>query len=82
MKKVLDYILKKLPDHQAPIRELFEKNEDFRTLCEDYLTTAEGLNECRNKSLQDIEMENEFALTYLELEKEIIFKLGSYNDKQ
>ena len=77
MKNDLDYVLEKLPDHRGTITELYESNDDFRTLCEDYLTTAKGLEESRNKSIRDREMENEYAHTYLELEREIIYMLGS-----
>ena len=81
MKKDLDYILKKLPDHKESINLLYETNDDFRTLCEDYLTTAKGLEEYRNKSMEDRELETEFAQTYLELEREIIFRLGNFSSQ-
>lgn len=77
MKKVLDYILEKLPDHRNTITELYESNDDFRTLCEDYLTTAKGLEESRNNSIRGRDLENEYAHTYLELEREIIYMLGN-----
>jgi hypothetical protein len=77
MKNVLEYILEKLPDHRNTITELYEVNDDFRTLCEDYVTTAKGLEESRNNSIRDRELENEFAHTYLELEREIIYMLGN-----
>jgi hypothetical protein len=77
MKNVLDYVLEKLPDHRGTITELYERNDDFRTLCEDYLITAKGLEESRNNSIRDRELENEYAHTYLELEREIIYMLGN-----
>jgi len=79
MKKNLDYVLEKLPDHRGSITELYETNDDFKTLVEDYLTTAQGLENCRKKSIQDRELENEFAHTYLELEREIIYMVGNYS---
>jgi hypothetical protein len=79
MKNDLDYILRKLPDYRQSITELYETNDDFRTLCEDYLTTAKGLEEYRNKSMEDRELEAEFAQTYLELEREIIYRLGNFS---
>jgi hypothetical protein len=77
MKNVLDYVLEKLPDHRDTIKELYEKNDDFKTLCEDYLTTAKGLEESRNHSIQGRELENEYAQTFVELEREIIYMLGN-----
>ena len=75
MRKALDYILTKLPDHSAEIIELYNKDEDFRILCEDYLASGQALEECRLNVIKDKEFENEFLQVYLELEKEIIHLL-------
>ncbi|HEY6504465.1 MAG TPA: hypothetical protein VIZ28_10865 [Chitinophagaceae bacterium] len=77
MRKALDYILKKLPDHSAEIIDLYNRDDDFRILCEDYLTSVQALEECRVNTIKDKELENEFSLVYLELEKEIVHLLNS-----
>ncbi len=77
MRKGLDYILKKLPAHSAEIIELYNKDVDFRILCEDYLASGQALEECRLNVIKDKEFENEFLELYLELEKEISHLLGT-----
>ena len=72
MRKVLEYILLKFPDHRYKIIDLYHKDEDFRLLCEDYLSSIQALEKCREHVFKDREFENEFLEVNLELEKEII----------
>jgi len=72
MRKALDFILSKFPDHRTKIIELYNTDEDFRILCEDYLTSIETLKECRENVIKDREFQNEFLQVNLDLEKEII----------
>lgn len=71
MRKALDYILVRLPDHSAKIMELYNRDEDFRILCEDYLASARALEEFRQNVIKDREFERDFLDIHLELEKEI-----------
>ena len=75
MRKAFDYILSKFPDHRTKIIELYNKDEDFRILCEDFLTSIETLEDCRQNVIKDREFENEFLHVNLDLEKEIIHLL-------
>ena len=72
MRKAFDHILSKFPDHRAKIIELYNRDEDFRILCDDYLTSVQTIEEYRLKTLSDREYESEFLRIYLDLEKEII----------
>ena len=81
MTKELVYILGKFPDHSDKIIDLYNKDEDFRILCEDYLTSVQALEECRLNVIKDREFENEFSQVYVELEKEIIHLLETYQQK-
>ncbi len=71
MRKALDHVLGILPDRSAKIIELYNRDEDFRILCEDYLATTQALEETRKNVIKDKEIENEFLEVHLELEKEI-----------
>jgi hypothetical protein len=73
--KALEYMLAKYPDHNAKIIDLYSKDEDFRILCEDYLTIAQSIEKCRLNVIKDKEYKNEFVQVYLDLEKEIIHLL-------
>jgi len=71
MVKSLAYIVGKFPDHKSMIIDLYARDEDFRTLCEDYLASARMLEEYRQNTIKDRKFENDFSQIYVELEKEI-----------
>ena len=72
MRKAFEFILSKFPGHRDKIIELYNKDEDFRILCEDYLTSVQTIEECRQKVMEDRGVENEFLQLNFDLEKEII----------
>ena len=53
--KALEYVLAKYPDHGAKLIDLYNKDEDFRTLCEDYLNIAQTIEKFRRSELKDKE---------------------------
>ncbi len=71
MRRSLDNILSKFPSHRTRIIDLYNWNEDFRILCEDYMTTEELAEETKLKHPQNPAIENEFLQLNKELEKEI-----------
>jgi len=71
MDKALEYILNKYPEQSALIIDLYRKDEDFRTLCEDYLDNEESLGAYKLNVAKDIELESELLQLNLDLEKEI-----------
>ncbi len=71
MTKALEYILAKFPDHGAKIIELFDKDEDFRILCDDYLTSMRTVEQFRTGIQKGNPFESEFMDLHHELEKEI-----------
>ena len=79
MRKALEFIVSKFPDYRAKIIELYNKDEDFRILCEDYMSSTMTLKECRQNMIDDKEFENEFLQVNIDLEKEIIHLLEKYN---
>ena len=76
MIKAYEFILSKFPDHRAKIMELYNQQEDFRTLCIDFLNTVQSLEECRKNAINDKEIEIEFSQLFVDLEREIIRLLG------
>jgi hypothetical protein len=73
--KALEYVVAKYPDQGAKLIELYHKDEDFRTLCEDYLNIAHKIEKYRRELIKNKEYKNEFVQVYLDLEKEIIHLL-------
>ena len=81
MTKELVYILGKFPDHGDKIIDLYNKDEDFRILCEDYITSIQAAEERRLNAIMDRKIEREFLHVNVELEKEIIHLLETYQQK-
>lgn len=81
MTKVLEYIIGKFPDQSSKIIDLYSRNEDFRILCEDYMTSMYEVEERRLNVIKNREVEQEFLKVYMELEKEIIHVLNAYEQK-
>ena len=42
------------------IIDLYNKDEDFRILCDDYTASAQAVEQCRLSDVKDKEFENEF----------------------
>lgn len=82
MRKAFEYILTRFPEYRAKIIDLYNKDEDFRILCDDYLGSADALEECRKNVIKDKEFENEYSEVHLELEKEIIHLLEMNQNKK
>jgi hypothetical protein len=72
MEKALEYIVNKFPDQATSTIDLYCIDEDFRVLCEDYLTSIQTIEASRLKVLTDRLVENEYIQVALELEKEIL----------
>lgn len=68
----LNNLLNKFPDHRQKIIELYNRDEDFRTLCEDFLTGTLALEQGRRNTIKDSELETEFLHVYVDLEKEVM----------
>jgi len=77
MGKSLEYIVEKFPDHRTTIIHLYNKDGDFRTLYEDYLTSALMLEKYRQYAIKDKRAENVYSELYVELEEEIIHLLST-----
>jgi hypothetical protein len=75
MRKALDHILGKWPALRAKIIELYNSDDDFRILCEDYLTSSETIEDFRQKKIKNCDFENEFIQVNQELEKEVLHLL-------
>jgi hypothetical protein len=81
MTKEFVYVLGKFPDHRDKIIDLYNKDEDFRTLCEDYVTSIQAAEERRLNAIKDRKIEREFLHVNMELEKEIIRLLETYQQR-
>jgi hypothetical protein len=71
-------IINKFPSQARRIEELYEANEDFRTLCHDYAICLKHLKKFKKKSGETQMALNEYSVIHSELENELshfIFRL-------
>ncbi len=71
MTNALEHVLAKFPDHSVKIIDLYDKDEEFRILCDDYLTSQLTLEQLRTDALKTNPFETEFMHLSHELEKEL-----------
>jgi hypothetical protein len=54
------------------IKMLYHVDDDFKTLCDDYLISKTSLEEFKERSIEDRQRELEYKRLSRELEKEIV----------
>jgi len=59
-------------DYMETIKSLYEVDDDFKTLCDDFVTCKVKIDVYKNKSFENFRSELEFQQMSFELEKEII----------
>ena len=72
MEEEVIYMLNKFPAYRSEILKAYENNEDFKSLCEDYLAALQSYENIRRKMIKDYRGELEYRELFLELEKEIL----------
>ena len=72
-------VLKRFPEHKDNAKLLFRENENFQTMCEDYLKCFKALDHW-NQSEMDIAAlrRTEYTALMQELEEEILEKLNDF----
>jgi len=58
--------------YMEAIKMLYKVDDDFKTLCDDYLISKTSLEKIKEKSVEDKQRELEYRRLALDLEKEII----------
>ena len=59
-------------EYMETIKALYEVDDDFKTLCDDFVTCKVNIDVYKSKSLDNLRSELEFQQMSFELEKEII----------
>ena len=59
-------------EYMETIKALYDVDEDFKTLCDDYVTCKVKVEIYKGKSLDNLRSEREFQQMSFDLEKEII----------
>lgn len=77
MRKELIHTLDRFPEYRTKIQGLYQLNEDFRSLCEDYFLCREQLQKIKTQNLSGKLTQIECQQLCLDLEKELINYIGS-----
>ncbi|HEX6194198.1 MAG TPA: hypothetical protein VFZ42_17615 [Chitinophagaceae bacterium] len=59
-------------DHIDTIRMLYEVDEDFKTLCDDYSTSLHNVEKFKGETLHNLRSELEYQQLTIDLQKEIL----------
>ena len=77
IKSSLFNVLKRFPEQKDAIHQHFGKNENFQTICDDYLKCAEALDRWNGSTSEEAPARrNEYADLLLDLESEILQTLN------
>jgi DNA repair ATPase RecN len=72
LREHLNLIKQKFPEDQGRIENLYKTNEDFRALCEDYLSCIQHLKKFKKEFNQKQYTLEEYENMQKELEKELV----------
>lgn len=72
MQKELNDILELFPAYRRKIIELYNSNEDFQLLCEDYWQCKNALSKFRQHLQEDAKTENEYMRMCEDLEHDAL----------
>jgi hypothetical protein len=82
----MELALRRVHERFQHVRErvtrVFERDADFRDLCEEYVTCAEVLARLESSGPSAQAMRNEYAVLLLRLERELIRYLGEHPDRE
>jgi hypothetical protein len=72
MEKELDYMIERFPQYRARLMELFENNDDFRSLCDDYWQCNYNIFKLNGNVIKETRIENNYRMLSLNLEQEVM----------
>ena len=76
MQKELDYMIGRFPRYRARVIELFNCNDDFKSLCDDYWQCHNNLYRLNEQANREPRLENGYKMLSLTLEQEVLHFLN------
>jgi len=73
------FMLSKFPAHRDAILREYRTNEEFKSLCEDFYSTAKALERYQERMMNDVKNELEYRKVFKDLEGEIVRFLSPRN---
>ena len=65
-------MVSRFPAYKDKILEEYNKNDEFKSLCEDFYSSAISLSNFKSQVLKDKQSEQEYQKVFIELEVEIL----------
>ena len=65
-------MMSRFPAYRERIMEAYKNNDEFKSLCEDFYTSALSLRNCKTQVIKDKQSEVEYQKLFLDLEVEIL----------
>ena len=72
MTQDIQFMMNRFPTFKDQILQAYENNEEFKSLCEDFYSSALILINSKNKVLKDRKSDLEYQKLFLDLETEIL----------
>jgi hypothetical protein len=80
MSEDIKFMLERFSAHKEQILDAYQTNEEFKTLVEDFYSSALALENFKRKILRERKSELEYRKLFLDLENEILNYLGTINN--
>ena len=76
MTQDIQFMMNRFPTYKDKILDAYQSNEEFKSLCEDFYSSAIILRNCKSQVIKDKKTENEYQKLFLDLEGEVLNFLG------
>jgi len=77
MNEDIKFMMSRFSAYKEQILDAYESNDEFKSLCEDFYSSALILENYKKKMLKDKKNELEYRKVFLDLENEILNFLGT-----
>jgi hypothetical protein len=82
MSEDVKFMMSRFSAYKDQILDAYETNEEFKSLCEDFYSSAMILENYKRKILKDKKSELEYRKLFLDLENEVLNFLGAEDNVQ
>jgi hypothetical protein len=76
MSEAVEFLIRRFPSYREKIFNEYSTNEDFRTLCDDFYTSALIVQRQKKATIKNKKSELEYQKLFLDLEFELVNFLG------
>jgi hypothetical protein len=82
MNEEIIYMLDRFPKHRKIILKAYNGNDEFKSLCQDFYSSARTIENYKNDMIKNLKGELEYQRVFADLEKEIVEYLYSGDNEK